>query len=129
MDRQHRDILVLIEEQREKGGIRLSTLKPGTKLVVETHNSFYEFEIVDGTFVKVFGGTREDGTTRFPQPVEAVIYGSTWGGSAIMCDWIGQDMRLEFKPCVARRGLSTSPVKNVKVEDKEGNWSYSMDWK
>lgn len=122
------DIMSRIKSLDGKGGFTVSTLKPGTKLRVQTRNSFYEFEIIEGKSVTVFGGTRKDGTTRFPQPVEAVIYGSTWGGSMLKVDWIGEDMRLEFRAKEAEHTVSTSRIKNVVIESKDGSWSYSMDW-
>lgn len=115
-------------EQEKKGGLSLSPLPKGTKLIVETRNSFYELVIDEGKEVTLFGGTNKDGSTRFPQPIKGIVYGSTWGGSLLKVDWIGQDMRLEMHIKGTDRVLSTSPVKNVTVEAPDGSWSYSLDW-
>src|SRR5574343_85503 len=85
-----------IENQKDKHGLYIKNLKSGTKLTIETTNSFYEIEVLDPKQVLLFGGSLPDGKTRFPKPIKAYFHGSTWGGSAIMLDWLGKDMRLEF---------------------------------
>lgn len=117
-------IVKMWKEQEAKNGLNVSVLKPGTKVIVETHNSFYEFEVIEGKLVKVFGGTMKDGNTRFPKAVEAIIYGSTWGGALLKIDWIGIDMRLEFRERGQDKMVTTSPVRRITVEGN--NWTYSL---
>lgn len=123
-----RDFLKLIEDQKDKEGIQISLLQPGTKLLVRTKNSFYEFKIIEGSRATVFGGTRENGTTRYPQPVEVAIHGSTWGGRSIKPDWIGQDMHLEFGIVGSDYFLTTTTIEEVIIESPGGDWSYPMNW-
>jgi hypothetical protein len=119
-------IVKLWKTQEKKGGINVSPLESGTLLIVETQNSFYEFVIIAGKECTVFGGTRRDGLTRFPKPVKAVIHGSTWNGSILKVDWIGEGMRLEFHTEKGR--INTSPVKNLTIEAPDKSWYYFMDW-
>jgi hypothetical protein len=116
-----------MDELLVKNGLYASILRPGTRLMVETLNSFYEIKIIDHRIVEVFGGTRRDGTTRFPQPVEGIVIGSTWGGSMLKVDWVGLDMRLELRIVGTRGSLVTSPVKKIVVEAPDGGWAYTID--
>lgn len=117
-----------VQETQNAGGFNVSPLAKGTKLFIETRNSFYEIEIVNAKEVTIFGGTRSDGTTRFVKPTPAIIHGSTFGGSTIRVDWIGQDMHLELREMITNKLLTTSSIKNVRIESPDGRWSYSMDW-
>lgn len=117
------DVLQQVRDQAEKGGVRLSTLRHGTKILVETLNSFYELT-VSGSKAKLFGGTCADGTTRFPQEVDAFVVGSTWGGSVVMTDWIGIGMHVEVAMSDLSSGIVTSPVRSITIE--EADWSYKI---
>jgi hypothetical protein len=109
----------------ETQGLNLSVLKTGTKLYVETRNSFYELRIVEGKQVEIFGGTRHDGSTRYAKPTNVIFHGSTWGGSSIKVDWLGIDMHMEFG-VDGRKTLTTSGVKRIEIESPDGNWSYAL---
>lgn len=124
-------ILEIIREQDKKGGLNLTLLEVGTKLTVETKNSIYEFKIVEGREVTIMGGMTRDGEIRFPRPEPAIFVGSTWGGSMLKPDWLGEDMSMEIvlpNEVEERQVLTTSRVRNVEVEAPDAAWSYSMDW-
>jgi hypothetical protein len=76
----------------KEDGIRLSKLKPGTKIV-----AIHQKQRVQNHGV----GRQQNSCARrrvFPEPVEQPFYGSTWGGSMIKTDWIGHEMRMESAP-------------------------------
>jgi len=109
--------------QGSKPGIDVNNLKPGTKLTIKTIYSTYEMETTDQPgVVLISGGTHINGTQR------AQFHGSTWGGSAIKCGWIGQDMHMEMllldRP--RKRRLTTSCVQGAAVQGD--GWSYEMEW-
>jgi hypothetical protein len=104
----------LIEKQEELGGIDVSKLKTGTKLIVETINSKYDITILDGRKVLVQGGKY------FKNPTESVLIGSTFGGSMIKVGWIGYDMYMEIGT------IRTSSVKTATIVGDD--WQYEMKW-
>jgi hypothetical protein len=124
----HNNVEKLLELFMELRGFQISKLKPGTKMTVETKNSFYEFFIGEDGDITAFGGTRQDGSVRFPSPTPVVIHGSTFGGSMIKADWIGETMHLEFREVGSDSFLLTTQIKNVVLEATDGSWHYSMDW-
>ena len=105
-------------EQEEKGGIVVSKLRPGTKLVVKTRNSTYQITIIEGNRVWVKGGKH------YPEFIEAYFQGSTWGGTCLKKSWIGHKMYMEF--IRDRKILRTSGVRSATIYGPD--WSYSMDW-
>lgn len=119
-------ILEILKRQEGKGGFNLNSLADGTKLTIKTNNSVYE--LVVGPQTTIFGGTRTDGTVRFPTPTPVDIHGSTWGGSMIKLDWIGEGMCLEFYDPKTDMTTTTSYVKNVIVEGPNDGWSYDLEW-
>jgi hypothetical protein len=115
-----------IIRQQNKGGLDISLLNRGTKLSIETKNSIYDFVIIEGCNITIMGGMNADGEIRYPSPASAIFMGSTWGGSIIKANWIGEDMYMKVK--VGLNIFSTSVVKNVEIESANGEWFYSMDW-
>jgi hypothetical protein len=114
-----------VQEMGDRG-IRPSGLPAGTRLLVSTANSLYEFRLSGMFKAEVFGGTRSDGTVRFARPTPVTINGATFGGTAIRPDWIGAGMRMELG---AGDGVvTTSPVRRVIVEAAAGEWAYTLDW-
>lgn len=116
----------LMNKASEVEGLNVSALEPGTKLVIETKNSFYDIKIVEAKKVTIFGGSIGN-NTRFSKPVNAIIHGSTWGSSAIMVDWIGRNMYLEFN-VEGGKTYVTSSIQNITIESPDGSWNYSMGW-
>jgi hypothetical protein len=120
------DVNDAIDKSMQSAGLRLSLLKPNTKLTVETRNSFYEMEVIDGPIVKLFGGTLRDGSTRYPQPVEAIIQGSSFGTALLRMDWLGVGMNMELIERHNPRLLVTTEIRRITVEDTEKHWSYTL---
>lgn len=72
------------------GGIYVADIKVGMKLHIQTQNTLYTLENVDGNLL--ISGHRQF----CPTPTECNIAGSTWGGSMLKSGFIGRGMRLEF---------------------------------
>ena len=116
----------IIERQERKGGFNVTLLESGTKITVETSNSIYHLVVVEGREITILGEMKSTGEIRYPKPVPAIFIGSTWGGTMMKVDWIGEDMRMEI--IVGGNVLTTSCVKNAEIEHSNNEWSYSMDW-
>ena len=91
-------------------GVELSALEPFDTIWVHTLNSDYRFFLLDPKT----GRALIEGGRHFVEPVEAVVNGSTFGGSTLKCGWIGVGMRIEL--WVRDNLVSTSPVKSIRVE-------------
>lgn len=122
------DVLEILRRNHE--GIQVDELEIGTRLSVETINSIYEIQIVEGegnhVSVIISGGTKRDGETRYENPEEASFVGSTFGGSLLKINWLGKNMCMEIYH--NRAILNTSPVKDVVIENADRSWGYSMGW-
>lgn len=97
-------------EQTSLPGVALETLAPFDTIWARTHNSDYRIFLLDpGT-----GRALVEGGSQFVEPVEAVVYGSTFGSSTFKVGWVGIGLRIEFWT----NGIvvSTSPVQSVRVE-------------
>src|SRR5262245_22308688 len=75
-----------------------------------TANTEYHFLLLDPASGRVL----IEGGERFPEPVEAVLLGASFGGSMIRTGWIGVGMRIEL--CAGDKYVITSPVKSLSVE-------------
>ena len=111
------------------GGFGISQLQPHTKILIETRHSFYDIEYLKNREALIFGGRMWGDGLRFVEPTRILINGSTWGGSMIKSDWIGQNMRLEFQVIETGGLVSTSSIINAIIESPDGGWQYSLDWK
>lgn len=111
----------ILRRQEQKGGVKVSGLEIGTRLLVETHNSIYEIKYIgNNREVEVSGGMFGN------EVVTGHFIGSTWGTALLKMDWIGEGMRMEM--ALDGRLIDTSPVKAVEIHAPDGSWSYSMDW-
>ena len=54
-----------IENQKNKGGLNITMLKPGTKLTIETKNSVYNIVIIKEREITLMGGMKQDGEIRY----------------------------------------------------------------
>lgn len=96
-------------EQTSLPGVALETLAPFDTIWARTHNSDYRIFLLEPRTGRALleGG-------QFAEPVEAVVKGSTLGGSTFKVGWIGVGLRIEFW---ANGGIvSTSAVQSVRVE-------------
>jgi hypothetical protein len=90
--------------------VDIRSLPPGTALIVDTRHSSYRLVKLGG-----WGGKAlVQGGSFFGEETEALVAGSTAGGSSIKIGWIGVGLRLEV--LVGRRRFVTSPVRSIEVE-------------
>lgn len=108
-----------LKQQMELEGIEIDKIKLGEQVVVETKNSTYTFERIEGDRkVKIQGGKH------FPEEREATLVGSTFGGSLMKLGWIGYKMHMEI--AFEDKVVTTSPVERARV--RGDLWEYQMDW-
>ena len=108
-----------LNEQEDLTGIDVSKLDPGVRIIVETRNSIYKIYIDEGKMF-VEGGDYIQGRQ------EAVMTGSTFGGTLMKMGWIGYQMKMEFYMSEDKKVLSTSPVQAALVQGD--GWEYEMEW-
>lgn len=127
MKHEHLDSLILhvVEKQSKKGGFTIDVLESGTTVMMETHNSIYQIKVVDGSKITIMGGVLADGTVRFPDPINAIFSGCTWGTSLLKPHWFGEGMRAE----VMYKGgtITTSPIRNVQLYLPDGK-ELDLEW-
>lgn len=89
-------------------GVSVDTLAPLQTICVQTRNNFYRISVVDPETGQALieGG-------HFPEPVDALIFGSGVSGT-FKFGWIGVGLRLEFWANNTR--VSTSPIQSIRVE-------------
>jgi len=91
-------------------GVSLGDLDPITTLAVRTMNSLYRIIVVQPpTRVLVQGGEF------FPEPTEASLSGSSFGGSCLKMAWIGRGFCMEIYGPAGR--IVTSPVRSIDTLD------------
>jgi len=118
----HDELIARLEEEK---GVTISNLPTGTKINVETNHSIYQIVITDGIKITILGGMLRSGEFRFPTPVPATIFGSTWVFTNMLkLDWIGRGMQLEFG--IEEGAIRTSPINGIEIESADGAWSYAM---
>src|SRR5262245_37162661 len=102
------DMLRLAEDNVD--GVDIRALRPGTTVIVETHNSRYRFVILfEPSVVVATGGGM------FPDHAIVGVVGATDGGSMVKVGWILVGLRIEM--CLGSVCILSSPVRSVKVED------------
>ena len=97
------------KEVLDKPGVALTRLEPWSRLVVQTHNTAYHLTILEPSESRVL----VQGGHYFTEPTEAVLFGSSFGGSLLKVRWIGCGMRMEIS--ADDRKIVTSPVRSVEV--------------
>jgi hypothetical protein len=112
------DLEVLIEKHKDKPGIDVNKLKPGTKIRVETVYSVYEFKVSHTP-----GYVYAQGGKHLPYKQLVHFNGCTFGGSAIRPGWIGQDLHMEIMVSKKRK-LTTSAVQKASVQGD--GWAYDL---
>lgn len=99
-----------IEDQQEKDGIDLAAIPEGGRVTFETQNTVYEIEKADGRIWLLTGGKRwSDANAK----TRVYIVGSTFGGSVLKADWLGEGMNVEICEEVSQKVVTTSPVVNL----------------
>lgn len=75
-----------------EGGVDLRNLPPGSTLEVRTRNRSYTI------VTRAMNEVEISGHPEFcPQPVAAIVHGSTWGGAMLKQHFIGRGMQMEFQ--------------------------------
>lgn len=108
-------LLARIEGQEEKDGVDLSTKHKGDRVTFETVNTIYEIEKVEERLWLLTGGKRWSGDNA---RTKVIIVGSTFGGSIIKVDWLGEGMNVEVYEPSKGKTVVTSPVVNL--------WEYPL---
>ncbi|MCM3904481.1 MAG: hypothetical protein ND866_22520 [Pyrinomonadaceae bacterium] len=89
-------------------GVELATLVPYDTIAVHTINSDYRIFLLDPETGRALleGGS-------ITEPVEARVFGSSFGGSMLRTGWIGVGLRMEA--CANDKYVRTSPVQSLCV--------------
>jgi hypothetical protein len=99
-------------------GFKFSELSPNTVIFVKTKSSNYEITY-NLSQVLIKGGILPDHTTRYPEPQEIEIIGSSWGGNMLKLDWIGTNMCLNFIEKSSGKTIITSLIQELTTEYKK----------
>lgn len=117
--------MFLPEERNEQivdqDGVDIAKLKAGTKLEVQTRNTLYKITILNPQKqkIEIQGGQIEE-------PEEAILQGSTWGGSMLKLHWVGYMMHMEIYRAQHIGAMVTTGVRSLKVIGPD--WEYDFDW-
>ena len=91
-------------------GVTLMTLNACDVIHVRTRNSDYEIFLLDPKS----GRALAQGGEYFPEPMEATVSGSTFGGCMLKVGWLGVGLRMEIY--ANGRRTVTTPVQSLCVE-------------
>jgi hypothetical protein len=97
-------------EVAQAEGLDIREVEPLTIILVRTQNSVYRL-------IPLHRGDScvlVDGGQFFPEPTEAHLAGSTFGGSFLKLAWIGVGMHLELH--AGGQCIITSPVRRITTE-------------
>ncbi len=92
-----------------EGGVRLGTLKDGSRVLVQTLNRRYELRVRRG---QVWISGHPD---YCPEPVPVRVRGSSWGGSMLKVAYLGRGMRMEFQH-PKHSTVTTSRIVSVRLD-------------
>lgn len=90
----------------------LSQLEVLSCLHVQTRNTLYQVTVLDPSEAKVL----IQGGEFFLEPTEAILCGSSFGGSLLRLRWIGEGMRMELNGAGLK--VVTSPVRSLELRDE-----------
>jgi hypothetical protein len=91
-------------------GVALRTLTAFDTIHARTLNSDYYLFLLDPQAGRVL----VQGGHFFPEPVEATLSGSTFGGCMLKMGWVGVGLRIEL--CANGQRIVTSPVQSLRIE-------------
>jgi len=100
------------DDTRRREGMAITQLAALSKLCVRTQNTRYQIILLDSSESKVL----IQGGLFLPEFTEAILCGSSFGGSLLKSGWIGIDMRMEIFG--EGRSIVTSPVRSVHIENE-----------
>lgn len=96
-------------------GIQFSSLKDGTVLELATCNSHYCIIRLATEYQWIQGGTRKDGTARYPDWSHIIILGSRYPGQNLRGGYIGKEMTLDFFDITRSRTITTSLIREISL--------------
>jgi hypothetical protein len=105
------DVNRRIIQSEVEGGVDLTELPEGAKLLVETENRSYRLTLHDKSSAHISGHP-----VFCPEPVLVNIHGSSWGGSMLKVNFIGRGMHLEFHHPEFRT-ITTSRIVDIRALD------------
>ena len=100
------------EELAKRGGVDPSLLDPLSQISVTTERTTYRITLIEPTTSQVL----VQDARFFPLPLEAVLCGSSFGGSFLKQQWIGIGMRMELY--FEGGHIVTTPVVSVEIEEE-----------
>ena len=102
------EICDCIVRSEVEGGLCLSRLENGSRVLVQTVSRLYELRVRNGQ-------TWISGHPEFcPRPVPVEVRGSSWGGSMLKVEYLGRGMHMEFRhPRYAI--VTTSPIVSIQI--------------
>jgi hypothetical protein len=111
---------------KDKGGVDLTKLQIGVKLLVETTAGIYELTVVD----PLTGGVSVKATVppfTAQQPFVTKLERSIWDdkGNVSIPFWIGKEMRMVFVDHSGKL-FATHSVMSARVESGDGSWTYEV---
>jgi hypothetical protein len=111
---------------KKNGGVDLTKLQMGVKLLVETTAGIYEMTVVN----PATGGVSVKATVppfTAQTPFHTRLERSIWDdkGSVFIPFWIGKGMRMVFVDSFGKLFASHS-VMSAKVESGDGSWTYEV---
>ena len=114
------------ESLKKRGGVDLTKLDAGTKILVETTAGVYELEIIEPS-----SGSVSIKATVSPfsahKPTVTSLERSIWDdkGKIALPFWIGKAMRMVFRDDEGKL-FATHSVLSAKVESRDGDWTYEV---
>lgn len=117
-----------LSETKAEKGFSISKLAPNLRIILQTQKSKYEIEYWENNIGLITGGTRSDNTIRFLTPTKIKLLGSSWGGTMLRMDWIGKDMKFEFKDKQTNSHYITSFILGAAIESLDKSYCFILDW-
>lgn len=120
------DMVETPETLREKGGVDLTKLQSGVKILVETTAGIYELTVtnpaVGGVLVKATVPPFQAGVD-----IGTRLERSIWDdqGNVSLPYWIGKAMRMVFRDSKGQL-FATHSVMSAKIESADGSWTYEV---
>lgn len=91
-----------------EGGVKVTDMSVGTKLLIQTQNHLYTLEKRGEDEYYISGHP-----IYCDEPTQIRVHGSTWGGAMLKTQYVGRGMHLEFA-VPGHLPITTSLIKEVK---------------
>jgi hypothetical protein len=92
-------------------GVYLDHVSPGSTIDLETKSRHYRIECLGGDKIRISGHPR-----LCPTPILAQLWGSILESGRFETGFLGQGMRLVFRPFNEQLPITTSEIANIRVE-------------